>query len=179
VLLLLKFAVQRQRIIEIPDTEKQKPQQSKMAIQVPISLDDLISFNTTSAVNHSTDVDGPDKFADNETRPYSHSLSTQNDYNNFERLSPPPTASLAQHAIDDIWAHRGRGPSSQVDYLSHQWSEQEVWSSWQYLRAHKRLHSTPAFRLENGIWRAWAKFKYNLETIPPVKLNWYDTDWAD
>jgi hypothetical protein len=74
---------------------------------------------------------------------------------------------------DDIWTERGLGPSRQVDYLSHNWTEPDIWSSWRYIRKEKAGYPQNAARLENASWRTWAKSKYKLKTITPETLNWY------
>jgi hypothetical protein len=77
------------------------------------------------------------------------------------------------HISDDIWTERGPGPSRQVDYLSHNWAEPDIWSSWRYVRKEKAGYPQNAARLENASWRTWAKSKYKLKTITPETLNWY------
>ncbi|KAJ5622797.1 hypothetical protein N7490_011402 [Penicillium lividum] len=63
-------------------------------------------------------------------------------------------------------------PSRHVDYLSHDWREEDIWSSWRYVAARKNDYSNGA-RLENASWRTWAKAKNNLGTISPETLHWY------
>ena len=62
-------------------------------------------------------------------------------------------------------------PARCVDYLSHDWEEQEVQSSWKHVMRERKIHSDGT-RLENAIWRIWTKTKYGLETVPPEELNW-------
>ena len=76
------------------------------------------------------------------------------------------------HISDDIWSERGPAPSRQVDYLSHDWQESDIWSSWQYIRKEKAGYPQNAARLENASWRTWTKSKYKLKTITPETLNW-------
>lgn len=63
-------------------------------------------------------------------------------------------------------------PSRHVDYLSHEWKEEDIWSSWRYVTTRKNTYGN-GVRLENASWRTWAKRKYNLGTISPETLNWY------
>lgn len=63
-------------------------------------------------------------------------------------------------------------PSRHVDYLSHEWREEDIWASWRYVTARKGSYSN-GVRLENASWRTWAKAKNNLGTISPETLNWY------
>jgi hypothetical protein len=58
-----------------------------------------------------------------------------------------------------------------VDYLSHDWQEDDMWSSRRYIVANAGLQEGPS-RLENALWRVWAKSKYKLKTIPPEDINW-------
>ena len=85
--------------------------------------------------------------------------------------SSSPTA-VFPHISDDIWTERGPAPSRQVDYLSHDWQESDIWSSWRYIRKERADYPHNAARLENASWRTWAKSKYKLKTITPETLNW-------
>ncbi|KAL3588206.1 protein phosphatase regulator [Fusarium poae] len=82
-----------------------------------------------------------------------------------------------EHAEDDT-AVSSR-PSRQVDYLSHEWREEDIWSSWRYVVTRRGEFPNSA-RLENASWRAWIKAKNNLKTIPPESINWLkdcDVTW--
>lgn len=61
--------------------------------------------------------------------------------------------------------------SRSVDYLSHEWTDEEIGPSWGAVSSAKSLINKD--RLENVIWRAWTKFKNNLSTISPEELNWW------
>lgn len=63
-------------------------------------------------------------------------------------------------------------PTRHVDYLSHEWKEQDIWSSWRYIVARRNVYNN-SMRLENASWRTWTKAKYNLRTVTPETLNWY------
>lgn len=63
-------------------------------------------------------------------------------------------------------------PSVQVDYLSHDWSEEDVWASWRATTKHK-ANIVNGLRLENASWRTWNKQRNNLKTISPETLNWF------
>jgi hypothetical protein len=63
-------------------------------------------------------------------------------------------------------------PSRHVDYLSHDWKEEDIWSSWRYVTSRKNDYSN-GVRLENASWRTWAKAKHNLKTVSPESLNWW------
>lgn len=85
-------------------------------------------------------------------------------------LNPSPLPTAFPLISDDTWAELG--PSRQVDYLSHEWRESDIWSSWRYIRRKKAWYPQNAARLENASWRTWAKSKYKLKTITPETVNW-------
>ena len=64
-------------------------------------------------------------------------------------------------------------PTRHVDYLSHDWREEDIWSSWRYIVS-KRGQFSNSVRLENASWRTWTKAKYRLKTVSPERLNWYE-----
>ncbi|KAI5306515.1 hypothetical protein KEM56_000509 [Ascosphaera pollenicola] len=70
-------------------------------------------------------------------------------------------------------------PTHHVDYLTHPWSEEDVWSTWQYVLS-KRSSLTAASRLENASWRCWGKCRNGGLTVPAEKIDWlkdYDVLW--
>jgi Fungal protein of unknown function (DUF1752) len=84
---------------------------------------------------------------------------------------------LASKAEDDMAAISM--PSRQVDYLSHEWREEEIWASWSYIVSRRKQFGERS-RLENASWRSWAKQKNHLRTISPKELNWMkdcDVTW--
>ncbi|EXK24632.1 hypothetical protein FOMG_18655 [Fusarium oxysporum f. sp. melonis 26406] len=83
--------------------------------------------------------------------------------------SRPDTPDHGEHTKDDM-AVSSR-PSRQVDYLSHNWREEDIWSSWRYILM-RRGELPNIIRLENAVWRAWVKAKNNLKTISPETLDW-------
>jgi len=62
-------------------------------------------------------------------------------------------------------------PRAQVDYLSHDWEEEDVWRSWRNMTRQKNAIANGA-RLENASWRTWWKQRNNLGTVSPETLNW-------
>jgi len=62
-------------------------------------------------------------------------------------------------------------PSRHVDYLSHNWREEDIWSSWKHLKSKRKFYSTKE-RLENAAWRIWEKERQSLPTITPESINW-------
>lgn len=87
-----------------------------------------------------------------------------------ESTSRPETPELTEHADDDTAI--ATKPSRQVDYLSHDWREEDIWTSWRYIVTRRGEFANSA-RLENASWRTWMKAKHNLKTISPESLNWY------
>ena len=73
-------------------------------------------------------------------------------------------------AGDDMDIHTE--PTRHVDYLSHNWKEEDIWSSWRHVVGRRKVYSN-SIRLENASWRTWAKSKYRLQTVSPETLNWY------
>jgi hypothetical protein len=59
----------------------------------------------------------------------------------------------------------------QVDYLSHDWQEEDVAKSWRNMTRRKDSIQNGA-RLENASWRTWWKQRNNLPTVSPETLNW-------
>ncbi|TIB10560.1 hypothetical protein E3P92_03139 [Wallemia ichthyophaga] len=88
------------------------------------------------------------------------------------------SAETTGHAPDDADAQT-RLPSICVDYLSHEWDEEDVWTSWRSMTKHKNDISN-GIRLENASWRTWWKQRNKLKTISPETLNWLkdsDVTW--
>jgi len=70
-------------------------------------------------------------------------------------------------------------PKQHVDYLSHDWREEDIWSSWRHIVSQRKVYGQKS-RLENASWRTWAKSKYQLRTVSPETLNWLkesDVTW--
>ncbi|WWC98229.1 hypothetical protein V866_005120 [Kwoniella sp. B9012] len=96
------------------------------------------------------------------------------------QIIPPitslPIDSSAAPSVEDI---QDRLPSICVDYLSHDWSEEDVWASWRNMTRHKHEIAN-GVRLENASWRTWQKQRNKLKTISPETLNWLkdsDVTW--
>jgi hypothetical protein len=87
-----------------------------------------------------------------------------------ESSTPASTPDPLLHSEDDT-AVRPE-PSHHVDYLSHDWKEEDIWSSWRHIVEHRRVYGERS-RLENASWRTWAKNQFKLRTVSPETLNWY------
>jgi hypothetical protein len=93
--------------------------------------------------------------------PTSNSTSTN--------VSRPDSPDPIEHAEDDT-AVRTQ-PSRHVDYLSHNWKEEDIWLSWKHIVSKRKAYNNSA-RLENASWRTWTKSKNKLKTVSPETLNW-------
>ncbi|KAJ5086286.1 hypothetical protein NUU61_007593 [Penicillium alfredii] len=92
-------------------------------------------------------------------------------------VSATPVCAIQAPAADDTAIEVE--PSRHVDYLAHDWREEDIWASWRYVTTRKNIYSN-GVRLENASWRTWAKAKNNLGTISPETLNWLkdcDVTW--
>jgi len=85
-------------------------------------------------------------------------------------VSRPESPTITEHAEDDSAVRKL--PSRHVDYLSHNWKEEDIWSSWKLIVSKRKDYKNSA-RLENASWRTWMKAKNKLKTVSPETLNWY------
>ncbi|CAG9940601.1 unnamed protein product [Clonostachys rosea f. rosea IK726] len=95
----------------------------------------------------------------------------------FNKTSRPGTPEVTVHAEDDSAV--SSKPSRHVDYLSHEWKEEDIWSSWRYIVT-RRGEFEHSGRLENASWRTWMKVKYKLKAVSPETINWLkdcDVTW--
>ncbi|OJD19782.1 hypothetical protein AJ78_00281 [Emergomyces pasteurianus Ep9510] len=105
----------------------------------------------------------------------------------FNSPSISPTPLLRDQSRGDSTIPRIAGddtsiedePTRHVDYLSHDWKEEDIWSSWRYVVSRRGEYNNGT-RLENAVWRTWAKAKDRLGTVTPESLNWLkdcDVTW--
>lgn len=96
-----------------------------------------------------------------------------------QATSTPPSEDFSiSETVNDDQAIEHE-PTQHVDYLSHDWKEEDIWSSWRYIVARRKTINN-SVRLENASWRTWTKAKNNLKTISPESLNWLkdcDVTW--
>jgi hypothetical protein len=83
--------------------------------------------------------------------------------------SKPDSPVPVEYANDDtaVW----NPPSRYVDYLSHDWQEEDIWTSWKHIVSKRKVYDNGS-RLENASWRTWTRLKYQLKTVHPESLNW-------
>ncbi|KAI5808126.1 hypothetical protein DFH27DRAFT_544598 [Peziza echinospora] len=130
----------------------------------------VYEYAETITPDASPDLDPPSTYSESCTTS-SNSSSTVSPHNSPD-LDHPVLIALDDNTIK-------HEPSRHVDYLSHNWKEEDIWSSWRYMVGKRNVYQNSA-RLENASWRTWAKAKYNLKTLSPEKLNWLkdcDVTW--
>lgn len=87
----------------------------------------------------------------------------------FSPDSPLTTPDPLPMSEDDTAVRKK--PSHHVDYLSYEWREEDIWSSWRHIVEHRNIYGERS-RLENASWRTWAKAQFKLKTVSPETLNW-------
>jgi hypothetical protein len=136
---------------------------SSLTLDTSYDLDEDINFPTYGGggyMNPYEDDEPPSPRTDNSyTAPSPTTDST-------------PTHTPDNHIVAEDDTAIKQVPSRHVDYLSHEWREEDIWSSWRHIVSKRRLYGERS-RLENASWRTWAKQKNRLRTIPPDTLNWY------
>jgi len=137
---------------------------SSLTLDTHFDVDDSLSIPSYSGPFFRSDNDG-----DVEPPP-SPSSSTS-----YPQTSPgtddTPTNTPDKHLISEDDSAIKSEPSRHVDYLSHEWKEEDIWSSWRHIVSKRSLYGERS-RLENASWRTWAKQKNKLRTVPPDTLNW-------
>ncbi|KAM3087464.1 protein phosphatase regulator [Clarireedia jacksonii] len=137
--------------------------------------EDHISFPTYDDVGYFDQIEDLDPPPSPHTGDSYTVSSTSN--STSTNISRPGSPEIHEHAEDDT-AVRAQ-PSRHVDYLSHNWREEDIWSSWKHIVSQRGNYSNSA-RLENASWRTWMKSKNKLRTVSPETLNWLkdcDVTW--
>ncbi|GIC92559.1 protein phosphatase regulator REG1 [Aspergillus udagawae] len=150
-----------------PTTEEQLPPTpatlSSLSLSVSNDSDDEIILPSYDS-SHFNDLDEPVS-------------AVASDQASESFLTDPPCLHVHAPAADDTSVEEE--PTRHVDYLSHEWKEEDIWASWKYVVCRRDIYSNGA-RLENASWRTWAKLKNNLGTVSPETLNWLkdcDVTW--
>ncbi|KOS22516.1 Uncharacterized protein ESCO_002352 [Escovopsis weberi] len=142
----------------------------------PFSLPPSFATEKQLHLNSQLQIDGALEAPSSPRAGHSGTTSpTERDSSNA--TSTPESPDFSEKAEDDT-AVVSR-PSRQVDYLSYDWEEEDIWSSWRYITS-KRGEFPNSARLENASWRTWIKAKYHLGTVSPETLNWLkdcDVTW--
>lgn len=129
----------------------------------------LPQYDDSGYFNHVEDLEPPPS----PRTGHSYSASP-NEPDNSTSTSRPGSPELFERAEDDI-AIKVQ-PSRHVDYLSHNWREEDIWSSWKHIVSRRGDYANAA-RLENASWRTWMKSKNKLSTVSPETLNWFVHAW--
>lgn len=89
-----------------------------------------------------------------------------------------PTPSMVLRPISQVLIERPEDdtaarmlPVRHVDYLSHEWSEEDLWSTWKHIVSERSAYDN-SVRLENASWRSWEKTRRNLKTVSPGSVKW-------
>lgn len=113
---------------------------------------------------------GGSYYDDEQTSPTSNPSQSQSESTPSQHDTPTNTPDKPVISEDDTSLKPE--PSRHVDYLSHEWVEEDIWSSWRHIVSKRKIYGERS-RLENASWRTWAKQKYSLRTVSPETLNWY------
>ncbi|KAF2723104.1 hypothetical protein K431DRAFT_32567 [Polychaeton citri CBS 116435] len=160
-----------------PVTFQPSPLGSSLSLEEKYSTDDDFTFPNYNSLQFfgggamDVDVPPPSPARDQEVPDEDTVEDTTTDTTRSD--SPLPTPTVA----DDTAIKQE--PSRHVDYLSHDWREEDIWSSWRHIVSQRKTYGERS-RLENASWRTWAKSKYRLRTISPETLNWLkesDVTW--
>lgn len=144
------------------------PRSSGLSLQTDLTADDDIDFPNYEMQFSSSHNDGNGSSKSYEDDTEVPEISTTTDTTRSDSPLHTPT-------VADDTAIREE-PSQHVDYLSHNWREEDIWSSWRHIVSQRKVYGQRS-RLENASWRTWAKSKYRLRTISPETLNWYETSF--
>lgn len=137
------------------------------------SEDDVLSFpNYGSAQQRYRKSSSASDVEPMSLAPPSASLPRSPSPSPVDALSPdtPLTTPDPLPMSEDDTAVR-KEPSHHVDYLSYDWREEDIWSSWRHIVEHRKVYGERS-RLENASWRTWAKSQFKLKTVTPDSLNW-------
>ncbi|KAI5295850.1 hypothetical protein KEM52_006720 [Ascosphaera acerosa] len=85
-----------------------------------------------------------------------------------KQLPSPESADHVLVSCDDTTI--ADEPTHHVDYLTHCWSEEDIWSTWRYVLS-KRSTLPAVARLENASWRCWGKCRAGGLTVLAEKID--------
>lgn len=170
----------------IPSTAPSSPfyTQSMGSRDSYFSTPSYLSLDPNEDYRYDEDEDQFPSFENNSPQPPAEETrkfdaSGMEDSSNESQFTPNTPSDLSFHEPvhdDNTIEHE---PTRHVDYLAHEWKEEDIWSSWRYIVARRKTIGN-GVRLENASWRTWTKAKNNLKTISPESLNWLkdcDVTW--
>lgn len=111
---------------------------------------------------------------------YEHNNRDQEDQSSehIESAAPSPNPSLIVRPISGVSIERPEDdtaarmlPVRHVDYLSHDWNEEDLWATWKHIVSERSAYNN-SVRLENASWRSWEKMRRNLKTVSPGSVKW-------
>lgn len=153
--------------VEMPDIQQPKSERPAMAslhsVRTSLTLD-------TSSLGINSTESTPTKNSPIIFPSYAEFSDAGNAFLIESFAADQETLEVPHETVDDI--SLCPDPSRHVDYLSHDWCEEDIWATWKRLQA-KRQAPNIAERLENATWRAWSKVRLNLKTVSPESFNWY------
>lgn len=155
------------------------------------TVDDSVTTSSDSSVTSDTSEDTDITFPNYDGYDGDFGLPTDssvvaetNDKCHDEPSESPANTTISESplstptVVDDTAVRQE--PSRQVDFLSHEWREEDIWSSWRNIVSQRKTVYGERSRLENASWRTWAKTKFDLRTVSPERLNWLkesDVTW--
>ncbi|KIN04709.1 hypothetical protein OIDMADRAFT_142550 [Oidiodendron maius Zn] len=114
----------------------------------------------------------------------SHGIGDE--HGSSESTEPSLTPSMVLRPMSQVLIERPEDdtaarmlPIRHVDYLSHEWSEEDLWSTWKHIVSGRSAYDN-SVRLENASWRCWEKTRRNLQTVSPGSVKWmkdHDVTW--
>ncbi|KIW03947.1 hypothetical protein, variant [Verruconis gallopava] len=143
-----------------------------------LTLDTTTTFDTDDGLNLPSYGGAYFDDADDQQSPTSTSVP-QSQPETTSTRNEIPSAMPEKVPISEDDTSLKPEPSRHVDYLSHDWVEEDIWSSWRHIVSKRKIYGERS-RLENASWRTWAKQKYRLRTVSPETLNWLkdcDVTW--
>lgn len=127
----------------------------------------LLAYDKVGYCKQAIDLAPPASPRTNDS--YTVSAVHNSNLTNSSRPDSPVSPEHFKRAEDDTTVQDQ--PSQYVDYLSYDWEEEDIWSSWKHIVSKREVYSDTA-RLENALWRTWTKSQFRLRTVPPESLNW-------
>lgn len=85
-------------------------------------------------------------------------------------VSSQPLLECEIESVEDDFAIQVP-PTHHVDYLSHDWRPQDLWTTWRFIISKRTFYKNTA-RLESACWRVWAQSMNGLQRLNPEDLNW-------
>jgi hypothetical protein len=139
------------------------------------SEDDVLTFpdygrsrkNYSNTIDSYEHTDSPSiKITGEQLPPFNPHATAEGTLSTDTPLTTPDPVPVSE---DDTAVRKE--PSRHVDYLSYEWREEDIWSSWRHIVEHRSVYGERS-RLENASWRTWAKAQFKLKTVSPETLNW-------